>query len=229
MPDERTGSYFRRSRQLALGGLCAIYITFRFWNLTDSCLWFDEIFGVHAAEHAWGQLFRFVALDLIHPPLFYTLIKLWIGLGGDGLLWLRMFPLAFSLLALFPFLQLCRELKIGFTATALALAFFAFNGTLIKYAQEVRMYSVLLFVSLISIWLFARFYFKGKNIWVLTICNLLLVYTHYFGWFVVAAEVIAILVFQRVKIRHVATMFGIVFALFLPWIWMVWRASRTGA
>jgi hypothetical protein len=37
------------------------------------------------------------------------------------------------------------------------------------------MYGPLLFVSLVSAWLFARFFYRGKNIWILTLVNLLLV------------------------------------------------------
>src|SRR5688572_19542899 len=187
---------------ILIGALVLIYVAVRLWRLTDSCLWFDEIFGVHAAEHSWSGMFWFVAQDLIHPPLFYVLLKFWIAIGGEGLAWLRLFPVFFSALSMVPFLYLCRELKLPTRATLVALALFAVNGPLIKYAQEVRMYSLLLCLSLFSIWLFARFFNRGKNIWVLTLVNILLVHTHYFGWLLVLSEVIAILVLQRIKIRH---------------------------
>ncbi|MGH9949385.1 MAG: hypothetical protein ACRD6X_19605, partial [Pyrinomonadaceae bacterium] len=80
----------------------------RVWRLTDACLWFDEIFSVHAAEHDWNSITWFVAQDLIHPPLFYYILKIWIALGGEGLLWLRLFPVFIATAALIPFLYLCR-------------------------------------------------------------------------------------------------------------------------
>lgn len=219
----------RRTFTVLAIALCLVYVLIRMWHLTDSCLWFDEIFSVHAAEHSWNSLFWFVAQDLIHPPLFYATLKLWIGIGGESLLWLRLFPVLFSTLAVFPFVYLCRELKLKTPAMLIALLFFAVNGSLIKYAQEVRMYAPLLFFSVLSAWLFARFYFRGKNIWLLTLVNVLMIYTHYFGWFVIAAEVTAIFVFQRVKIRHVLIMFGIALAVFLPWIFAVLKAASAGA
>src|SRR3954471_18752057 len=85
----------------------AIYIAVRLWNLTASCLWFDEIFSVNAAEHSWNSVLNFVALDLIHPPLFYIFLKLWIGVGGESLFWLRLLPVIFSTLAVVPFFLLC--------------------------------------------------------------------------------------------------------------------------
>lgn len=218
-----------RLRAPILGVVCLGYLLLRLWGLGDSCLWFDEIFSVHAAEHPWNEILWFVAQDLIHPPLFYLLLKVWISIGGEALYWLRLFPVFFSLLALVPFYLLCRELKLKFTTILLALAFFSVNGALIKYAQEVRMYSLLLFLSLVSLWLFSRFFFRGKNIWFLTIVNLLMVYTHYFGWCVIAAEVLAIFVFQRIKIRHVLIMFAIEVIAFVPWMWGLWKAVGTGA
>jgi uncharacterized membrane protein len=81
--------------RLAIAAICVLYIAVRMWRLTDTCLWFDEIFGVHAAGHDWNSILGFVAQDLIHPPLFYLLLKLWIGIGGESLQWLRLFPVAF--------------------------------------------------------------------------------------------------------------------------------------
>jgi uncharacterized membrane protein len=216
-------------RQIIIVSILLAYAALRFWGLTSSCLWIDEIFSVHAAEHAWGEMFWFVAQDLIHPPLFYALLKLWIGLGGESLWWLRFFSVFFALLTVVPFLQLCREVKLKLPETAVALGMLAANGALIKYAQEVRMYSLLLFLSVVSIWLFGRFYFRGKNIWVLTLVNVLLVYTHYFGWLVVFCEVVSILIFQRIKIRHVVTMTAIALASYVPWVWALWKAAAAGS
>lgn len=216
----------RKFQYAVIVALIAVYVALRLWRLTESCLWFDEIFGVHVAEHSWNSIFWFVAQDVIHPPFFYVLLKLWIGLAGESLLWLRLFPALFSVVALVPFVQLCRELQLKIPATILALAFFSVSGSLIKYAQEVRMYSVLLCLSLFSIWVFARFFYRGKNIWVLTLVNFLLVYTHYFGWFVVFAEVAAIATFQRIKIRQALVMLGISIVSFVPWIIAVVQAGN---
>lgn len=209
-----------------LSALAVVYVALRFWHLTDSCLWFDELFGVHAANLGWGEMLWFAAQDLIHPPLFYILLKVWVGIGGETLFWLRLFPVVFSVLALFAFYQFCKQLKLPYLAIAIAFAFFACNGALIKYAQEVRMYSLMLFLGIVSMWLFTRFLHLGKNIWLLTICNILLVYTHYFGWFVVVSEIAAILILQRIKIRQILMMFGICLLSFAPWIFAIFRAAQ---
>ena len=222
----------RESRPVHLAALAVVvclYIAVRCEGLTESCLWFDEIFSVHAANHPWNELFSFVAQDLIHPPLFYVFLKLWMNVFGDGVIGLRMLPVIISCLATVPFVLHCRELKLRTWVTVFALFFIAVNGSLIKYAHEVRMYSLLMCLSLFSMWLFARYLDRGKSFVWLLIVNILLVYSHYFGWFIVSAEVIAILVFRRAKWRQIATMLGVVIASFLPWAIAVWQAARGGS
>ncbi len=204
------------------------YIAVRVWQLTDGCLWFDELFSVHAAEQTWSGMWSFVAQDLIHPPLFYALLKMWIGVGGDGILWLRLLPVLFSVLALIPFIYLCRELKLNNATIALALGLFAINGALIKYSQTLRMYSLLMFLTLMSIWLFARYFNRGKSwIW-LVVINILLVYTHYFGWLVVGGEFLTILMFQRIKIGRAAVMVAITAAATVPWLIAILNRDKLG-
>ncbi len=207
----------------------AIYIAIRFWNLTASCLWFDEIFSIHAATNDWSSFFGFIAQDLIHPPFFYILLKIWIAVGGETLFWLRFFPVLFSIIALIPFYFLCKQLKLKLPTITFALTFLAVNGSLIKYAQEIRMYSVLLCLSLFSLWLFARFLNVGKGIWFLAFVNILLVHTQYFGWFLVASEVLAVLYLQRIKIVQTLIMFGLTILSFIPWLIAVFQASKINA
>src|SRR3954453_6165181 len=93
--------------------LICIYVAVRFWRISDTCLWFDEIYSVHAAEHPWNEVLGFVALDLIHPPLFYLLLKVWIGIGGEGVVWLRSLSVVLSVIAIFPIVRICWELGLS--------------------------------------------------------------------------------------------------------------------
>jgi uncharacterized membrane protein len=207
-----------------------LYAGFRLWNLTATCIWFDEIFSVHAAGHSWGELFPFVAQDLIHPPLFYILLKIWILTGGDSLLWLRLFPALAACLALVPLILLCRELKFSTFQTAAVILFLAVNGSLIKYAQEVRMYSLLFCLACFSLWLFAR-WCKGGNASLipLFLVNLLLIYTHYFGGLIVLAELAIVLWLRRDRAWKWLVMSSLWVLSFLPWVYAVMTAYYQNA
>ncbi len=219
-----------KSYQIAILGLIISgYVFFRFWNLTSSCLFFDELFSVQAAKYPLSEMFWFVAQDLIHPPLSYLLLKIWIIIGGESLIWLKLFPVSFSIIAVAPFYFLCKELKLNFGAISVALVFFAVNGCLIKYAQEVRMYSLLLCFGLFSVWLFVRLLNQKRGLIWLILINILLVNTHYFGWLIIFSELISALVLGREQIKNVILMFGATILSFVPWIYQLWQALQTNA
>jgi hypothetical protein len=214
---------FSRNARAALALAVGLYAAARLWRLTSSCLWFDEIFSLHAARHEWGAMLRFAAADIIHPPLFYALLKLWTAAGGESLLWLRLLPALLSIAAIIPLVLLCRELRLRPWETNLAVLLAGTSGYLIKYAQELRMYSLLMLLTLFSLWLFARLTNAARprdrfTLPALFAVNLLLVYTHYYGWLVVAAQ-LAYLLFAR---RRLLTSFAGVVALlalcYAPWL-----------
>jgi Dolichyl-phosphate-mannose-protein mannosyltransferase len=217
---------------LLTAGLVCLYAAARLWRLTSACLWFDEIFGVHAARHAWGGMWRFVAADLIHPPLFYALLKVWVALGGESLLWLRLFPALTSIAAVVPLLLLARELRLGARTRNVALLVAAANGYLIKYAQEVRMYGLLLLLTLTSLWLFARLLGAAGRarglLFALALVNLLLVYTHYYGWLVVACEVAFVALKERRRLGALLLTAGGLALAYVPWVAACVSASARG-
>ncbi|HQZ95805.1 MAG TPA: hypothetical protein PLP21_05770 [Pyrinomonadaceae bacterium] len=209
--------------------LIAVFVTLRIWKMGETCLWFDEIFSVHAASLPWESVLSFVALDLIHPPLFYLTLKVWIAIGGDAVLWLRSLPLAFSVLAILPLLLLLDELRQNFKMKILMLCILIFSGSILKYSIEVRMYSLMLCLGLFSMWLFVRHVQRRTSILPLIVINILLVYTHYFGWFVVASEVLATLLFYRSSLKKIFSMAAMTMLAFIPWIAAVLNASGTGS
>jgi uncharacterized membrane protein len=225
----KTDNQIKTVWRLGLAGLVVVYIALRWWRLTDSCLWFDEIFSVHAAEHGWDGLFSFVAQDLIHPPLFYVFLKVWILLGGENLFWLRYFPVFFAIVAIFPFMLLCQELKLPIQTTVLAFALFAINGSLIKYAQEVRMYSLLMCLAIFSWWLFARYFNQNKGLIWLLVINVLMVNTHYFGWLVVLTELLVIGLLKRSNLKQLLIIFLVICLSFVPWVLALWQAMKINA
>jgi len=226
------GSFANRSHLLLFALIVALFVAARLWGLTASCLWFDEIFSIHAARHNWSEIISFVAADIIHPPLFYALLKIWIGIGGESLPWLRLFPALTSIATVLPFILLCRALKLGTGMMNLALLLMAVNGFLIKYAQELRMYSLLLFFALCSLWLFVRFMKAGptskRQLIALCAVNLLLVYTHYSGWVLVALQAVALLLWRRSRLPLFLASVAVLLLAYGPWIYAISKAAEPG-
>src|SRR6185503_21375260 len=110
--------------------VAAVYVAARLWHLTSFGLFGDEVFTLWTAAQGWNGLFASVIGDVVHPPLYYALFKVWIDVGGQSLLWIKLLPALMSIATLFPFLFLCRELNLNVVATSLALWLMSVNGFL---------------------------------------------------------------------------------------------------
>jgi uncharacterized membrane protein len=214
-----------------LAATVVVFVGARFWNLTRYSISGGEAFSIVGARLSWADMFDYLIYDVVHPPLFGVLLKIWITAGDESLLWLKLLPVLFSVATLVPFLLLSRELNLRIGETTLALAFMAVNGYLIHYSQELRMYILLLFFAVCSYWLFARFInarpgaASRKALLALFVANLLLVYTHYFGWLVVGVEGLFLSFWRRQKLIPFSLSVLILIVLFSPWIYLVAQAA----
>ena len=208
--------------------IAAVYVAARLWHLTSFGLFGDEVFTLWTAAQDWNGLFASVIGDVAHPPFYYALLKVWIDVGGQSLLWIKLLPALISIATLFPFLFLCRELNLNVIATSLALWLMAVNGFLITHAQEPRMYSLLLLLTTCSLWLFAKLCREHSNSIQAALCavNLLLVFTHYFGWVIVGLEFVFLLTWQRDGLRSFIIGSIFIAVCFTPWVYLVARAAR---
>lgn len=210
-------------------GVAVIFIAVRLWHLTSYGLFGDEVFTLWTAAQGWRSLFASVVGDVVHPPLFYVLLKLWIGIGGQSIFWLKLLSALFSIASVLPFFLLCRELKLPPPAMNLALWLMAVNGFLINHSQELRMYGLLLLLTLTSLWLFATLVNQAGDITrtqaLLCVVNLCLVFTHYYGWVVVAIELFFLLIRMRERLRSFAIGTAFVAFCFSPWGWFVAKAA----
>lgn len=231
---ERLTPAFATRRSLSFGSalvVAAAVIGMRIWSLGAHDLWADELTTLQATDGSWRDLFAFVVSDVVHPPLFYIFAKAWVDVGGDSVWWLRLLPTIFGIAATVPFVLICRELLLGSGATLLASLLFAVNGYLVYYSNEFRMYSLLLLLTLSSAWLFVRL-LKGKSsrrvgsVVPLFCVNLLLVFTHYYGWTVVGVELLSVLLWKRREIRSFGLSLVGLLALFAPWAYAATRAVR---
>lgn len=201
-----------------------LYIVLRFLNIAGNDLWFDEVFSVLTIRQSWQEMFGAVIRDGVHPPLFYILLKLWAGIS-QSIFWLQLFPLLISLFTVIPLFLLCRVLELTKTETSIVLLLISVNSYFLEYSSDLRMYGLVQFFTLFSLWLFVKFQKengeKRETILFLLFANLLLVYTHYFGWLIVGLEGAYLLYRQRNLFFRFAAASTIVLFCFLPWIFFV--------
>lgn len=131
-------------------------------NLEAKSLWFDELGTLTCAawDGTWADALRRSLTDLAlpKPPLYFLLTRLFLALG-DRVLLLRLpaalwatltIPLAYALAVRL----LARE--AGRRAGLLAALLLALAPFYVRYGQEARMYTMLTFLALLSLYLFVR-------------------------------------------------------------------------
>ncbi len=82
-----------------VAGLVLVAVFVRWIGITHRELWLDEAYSAWFSDRSWIDLWTRVPTYEPHPPLYYSLLKLWKGLWGSGLTGLRSLSLFFSVLA----------------------------------------------------------------------------------------------------------------------------------
>jgi len=194
----------------------------RFINLNQS-FWLDE--GAQALMSSKSLLFQWFGRGAdFHPPFFYLLIHFWMKLAKSE--WfLRLPSVIFGVLTIYLVFRVGEKLfdkKIGL----LSALFLAVSPYHIYYSQELRMYSLMAFLGILSTYfLWRRRYF----LYLLT--TVLLLYTHYFTIFLLIFHffwiILDIKYFSKIGRRHTEESFSLgkwilvflgIFLLFSPWV-----------
>jgi uncharacterized membrane protein len=171
-----------------------IGLVLRLFNLNYEGLWNDELFTADTANprHNLGHIIHLLKLD-IHPPLHNILSHYWSKIFSYSDTSLRMFNVLLGLWGIVSMHHLGKLLfnkKVAMYAVLLATV----NYFLIRYSQEVRAYGLLFLLSNYSFYFFVKL-MRGeitlKNALAYGLITAGLLYTHYFGMFVMAAQFLA--------------------------------------
>jgi 4-amino-4-deoxy-L-arabinose transferase-like glycosyltransferase len=156
----------------------------RLYRLNDQSLWDDEVFSVLASRLPISQMHPILVKDVVHPPLHYYVLHFWLALGGSPSVQSRLLSVIFGTLAIVVIYLLAKYLLDERTAR-LSTLLLAVSQISIQFSQEARPYAQVLFLSLCSSYLFIRALRERSTLfWWLAISSILLmVQTHYFGFF----------------------------------------------
>ena len=192
--------------------------------LTHEALSGDEIFSRHVVLETSLRGWQEVRQDLVHPPLYYMILKLSTTLWGANALGLRMLSLICGLLAL-PVLAITGSRLPGARWTGLlAAACVAVGRSHVFYSQEARSYTLYtLAVLLLALWMSylgeaasqrAAYWIVGFGLMTT------LLYIHYVGALFLGMAVISVLLSQgsrSLKLRTTGCALA-AFACFAPWL-----------
>src|SRR4051812_14414427 len=125
-------------------------MAFALWHETRAlgqALWMDEGLSIGIAAQPVLDIPHVLRVDG-SPPLYYMLLGIWTRVVGDGPAETQGLSVAVSLLAV-PGGLWAGWTLFGRRAGYICAALFAFNGWIAAYAQETRMYALMILLSLL--------------------------------------------------------------------------------
>lgn len=195
--------------------------------------WIDEGISVGIASHDLRDIPGALGQDG-NPPLYYLLLHGWMQLFGTSEAATRGLSLVFALLAI-PASFWAGARLFSRRAGVLAAAGAAGSPFLTYYAQETRMYSLVVLLSILASASFALAFVRGERkhvAWLLLWLGLLL-YTHTWALFMAAAMGAVWLHLRRrgeVETRDGLLLGGALALVYLPWLPVVlFQAANTAA
>lgn len=228
----RAEAWLRTSRPLGVPFelLAALLLgtVLRAFRLGSESFWIDETYSVVVASESTAHEIILVLPRIDpHPPLYYLLLRAWYVFGTAGTSEFAMrFPSVVFGVATIPLLYLlANDLFDRWTAGTAAL-FFAVAPFQIWYAQEARMYTLLVLLAVASWLLLVRFARDPSRRLAIgyVATAALLGYTHVFGLFALLAQLLFLLWSGRsdpecpVTMRHLIGLFVAVGAVLSPWL-----------
>lgn len=164
-----------------------------------------------------------------HPPLFFMLFRLWRDVTGDSEFAARYFSILISVIGVAAIFQLGRDF-FNPAVGVLAALWLALADNHIDLAQEVRHYSQLATLVIVSSLFYARWWHRPtrSNRIGYVLSSILLLYTHYLGGFILLAQLIHMLLLARPRHRlfEALFLFGAICLGFLPWLPVVIDQNR---
>lgn len=212
----------------------AVFLVLAFNRLGYGSIWHDESFSFMLADYDISEILRRAQFD-VHPPLYYILLKGWIGLFGSSLIAMRMLSVFGGLIGIFLLGLLLKQLK-QHKLSVVAPLFLAVNPVWIRYAQEIRMYTLAASTLLGSTYALVRYEQTKERKWLgwyalLGGFGMLL---HYYAAFVLLAHGLWVLWWHLRKARTAAMIkkhfpyewlkawLGVAL-VFLPWLPTAYR------
>ncbi len=199
--------------------------------------WIDEGISVGIASHPLSQLPQLLREDG-SPPLYYVLLHVWMRLFGRSEASthvMSLIPAVLAVLAAFGCAASLFGRRVGLCC-ALLVATVPF---VTSYAQETRMYSLMVLLSLFVAASFLHVFVYRRRGWlpVFVVSLATALYTHNWALFLGIACFAAFLACahtmpeeRRGLIRDGAISFGLVALAYLPWLpTLLYQAKHTGA
>lgn len=222
---------------LFLSGALILAASFRLYGLTFQSMWLDEISTLWycSPERSFSTIFDYCRNGDVNPPFFYFLLWIWQKAFGTAEYAVRLLPAVTGILGVAALYLLGRELfskRTGIHAALLA----ALLPIHIYYSQEVRGYSLMFLLCTLSFLFMIRILKKhgALNAGMYTAVTALMLYTHYYGLCVCAAQILFLAFYYVLyrkagrgsSLKYMLPSLLLVVLIYLPWLPTIWKMSE---
>jgi mannosyltransferase len=206
-------------KHLWLIGVLMVALSVRLVLINQS-FWLDEAAQALESARPLGQQLQ-ISADF-QPPLFHLIVHFWMAFGSSEA-WLRMSSVFAGLVTIIATYFIAQRLwsgKVGARIGLLAALFLSLSELHVYYSQELRPYAIAAMFAAVS-WLALLSYFKNKQSKWLVLFTLFTiggVYSMYLYPFLVIAQVVYVLIWQRNTFRQLMISLTLNIVAFLPWL-----------
>jgi len=206
-----------KTRKVMLLVILLVALAVRVYRLPAQSIWFDEWLHYNLLDspnwHTFYSLFLFIAPEQASAPAYYFLFYLSSFLLGIAPVFLRMLPVALGVASVYLLYYLGNRIKGG-KAGLIAASLMALSPQNSWYSQELRPYTLVVFLVLVSTIVMLRAGESRDRRWLLVHCtvNGLLVFTHLFAFLALVPQCVYLLV--RTGIRR-TIVWGLVQGIFV--------------
>jgi uncharacterized membrane protein len=206
-----------------------VCLALRLAFITQKNLWFDEVFSWHLSLDSFYEIIVRTSND-IHPPLFYFTLKIWNFVFGDSVAAMRLLSSLFTSSSVF-FLYSISKRYLEPSKAMLVILLYSVSPLNLYYGQEVRMAAMNLFLNIGSVYFLLKLMdkphdyhriFKEKYAIPFVLFSVAAIYTHYFSFFILAAELLYIIyIYRRNSKQYIAYLYlllsiGVVYLIWVP-------------
>jgi mannosyltransferase len=206
-------------------GLIIFVIILSLAVFSHQSLRLDEAQSLWQTSHTPTKILNILAQD-VHVPLYHMILHFWQLFLGSTVLTGRVLSLIFFVLSL-PAMYILGKRMFGPTVAIFATTLFAVSPFMNWYGNEIRMYSLLTLLTILSQYFFHGIYRKhDSDSWVgYFLVALFGIFTHYFFWFVLLVQAIFYFLYRDLfpakSLKKFIVIAVILCLVFSPWIYYI--------
>ncbi len=190
-----TDNIFNTNKKILITSLLLFVFNFllKIYGISTYEIALDEPFSIYYAQMDLHSIFN-ICSGGNNTPFHFILLHFWIKMFGMSAFSVRFLSVLFSSSAVVVVYLTGRKF-FSYQTGIFAALIFSLSQFHVYFAHEARVYPMFVFLTALSLYfnLSAVTYpqKKGAFVW-LFIANLLLIYAHYFGFFVIATEMVCL-------------------------------------